>query len=67
MRPTQFAWKAGKEGVLFEKKNQKAFARCVRRRCHPIGHAAAGNSQKFFGSFFQKELLSSRLTCRPAG
>jgi hypothetical protein len=44
---------------FFEKKNQKTFIRYGRHRTHTGGPAAAGNEQKFFASFFKKDVLSS--------
>jgi hypothetical protein len=53
------AWPTRKQ-FFFEKKNQKTFISFVRPSGSPGSRHAEGNSQKFFGSFFQK-----RTACLP--
>jgi uracil-DNA glycosylase len=60
----RFARGAGAGGVeerkyfFFEKKKQKTFIHCSQQRGQTTNTGAAGNRQKFFGSFFQKRTAS---------
>jgi hypothetical protein len=49
---------------FFEKTNQKTFANCLRHPTEMGKRGATRNSQKFFGSFFQKRTSSSSACAR---